>query len=216
VAILLLVVGSIAWGLALRPRLHVDATALDALPTQLGSWTSEDVPLEATVESMLRADYNVQRRYQHAFGDVVWVYFGYYGTERGGTPEHTPRACFTAHGWRIEDHERIEVTGELRVNELVVSLGGERQLVHYWFRSFRKTGLLGDFDQTLDRLLGRLLEDRADGSLVRVSTRIVDGDRDSARSRLLAFDTSFDAVLAAHWPREAPADRDADVDVRGR
>jgi hypothetical protein len=56
VAILLLMVGSIAWGLALRPRLHVDATALDALPTHLGSWTSEDVPLEATVESMLRAD----------------------------------------------------------------------------------------------------------------------------------------------------------------
>jgi EpsI family protein len=217
VAILLLVVGSIAWGLALRPRLSVDATTLDALPTRLGSWTSEeDVPLEATVESILQADYNVQRRYRHAVGDVVWVYFGYYGTARGGTPEHTPRVCFKAHGWQIEDHERIEVAGELRVNELVVSLGGERQLVHYWFRSFRKTGLLGDFDQTFDHLLGRLLHHRADGSLVRVSTRIEDGDRDSARSRLLAFDISFDSLLAARWPREVPVDRDVDVDPMSR
>jgi EpsI family protein len=213
VAIILLVVGSIAWGLALRPRLSVDATALDALPTRLGSWTSEDVPLEATVESMLQADYNVQRLYRHESGDVVWVYFGYYGTERGGTPEHTPQVCYKAQGWEIEDHELLEVAGELRVNELVVSFGGERQLVHYWFRSFRKTGLRGGFDQLLDHLMGRLTNDRADGSLVRVSTPIEDGDRDGARSRLLAFDTSFDTLLAAHWPREAPADQDGDEDL---
>lgn len=203
VVIILLVVGSIAWSLALRPELQVDATALTALPTRLGSWTSEDVPVESTVESILQADYNVQRLYRHEFGDAVWVYFGYYGTERGGTPEHTPRVCFKAQGWQIEDHDLIEVTDELRVNELVVSLGGERHLVHYWFRSFRKTGLRGAVDQMLDRMVGRLFYGRADGSLVRVSTRIENGDRDSARSLLLAFDGSFDAVLAAHWPREA-------------
>jgi len=216
VAIILLVVGSVAWGLALRPRLSVDATALDALPTRLGSWTSEDVPLEGTVESMLQADYNVQRLYRHEFGDVVWVYFGYYGTERGGTPEHTPPVCYKAQGWQIEDHEIVGVAGELRVNELVVSLGDERQLVHYWFRSSRKTGLRGGFDQLLDHLVGRLFHGRADGSLVRVSTRIEHGDRDSARSRLLAFDTSFDALLAAHWPREAPANQDGDEDLVNR
>ena len=212
-AIALLVVGAVAWGLALRPRLSVDATALAALPTRLGSWTSEDVPLEAFAESILQADYNVQRRYRNDAGDIVWVYFGYYGTERGGTPDHTPRVCFTAQGWQIEDHAVVEVAGELRVNELVVSLDGERQLVHYWFRSFDKTGLLGDFDRTFDRLFGRLLHDRADGALVRVSTRIEDGNRDIARERLLAFDASFDALLASHWPREAPAKKDGDEDL---
>ena len=200
---MLLLVGAVAWGLALRPHLIVDATALSALPTRLGSWTSEDVPLEATVESMLRADYNVQRLYRHEIGDVVWVYLGYYGTARGGTPEHTPQVCYKAQGWQIEDHQVIEVAGGLRVNELLVSLAGERQLVHYWFRSFRRTGLRGGFDQLVDHLVGRLLHGRADGSLVRVSTRIEDGERDSARTRLLAFDTSFDDLLAAHWPREA-------------
>ena len=210
-AILLLVVGSIAWSLALHPRASVDASALQTLPTHFGSWTSEDVPLEATVESILQADYNFQRRYRHAFGDVVWVYFGYYGTARGGTPEHTPRVCFEAQGWRIEDHEIVAVDRALRVNELAVSLDGEEHLVHYWFRSFRKTGLRGGFDQLLDHLVGRLLHDRADGSLVRVSTRIENGDRASARSLLVAFDASFDALLAANWPREVPMDQDGDV-----
>lgn len=216
VVIILLLVGFGAWALALRPPPQLDTTALQAIPTRLGPWQSDDVPLDSVAESLLQADFNLQRRYRHNLGDVVWVYFGYYGTARGGRPEHTPQVCFQAQGWEIEDHQVIDAGGGLHVNELVVSLEGERQLVHYWFRSFRKTGLRGGFDQLLDRLLGRLLHDRADGSLVRVSTRIEDGDRDSARSRLLAFDTSFDAMLAAHWPREIPANQDADVDLVSR
>ncbi len=127
-------------------------------------------------------------------------------TEPSGAarPSTRPESASTAHGWQIEDHERIEVAGELRVNELVVSLGGETAARSLLVPLVPQDGTARrSSTRPLDRLLGRLLHDRADGSLVRVSTRIVDGDRDSARSRLLAFDRSFDAVLAAHWPREA-------------
>ncbi|MEB2345448.1 MAG: EpsI family protein [Deltaproteobacteria bacterium] len=199
---LLLAVGAGAWALALRPALHVDASPLASLPRQLGPWAARDVPLESNVEAMLRADYNVQRAYDHPLGDRVWVYFGYYGTERGGRPEHTPTQCYEAHGWKILDHRKIDEGSGLGVNEMVVSLDGKRELVHYWFRSFRATGLRGGLDQTLDRLLGRLLQGRADGSLVRVSTALHDDDLLPARSRLQSFARAFDAQLAAHWPRE--------------
>lgn len=200
--VVLLAVGAGAWMFALRPALHVDARPLATLPMQLGPWAAHEVPLESNVEAMLRADYNVQRAYDHPLGDRVWVYFGYYGTERGGRPEHTPTQCFKAHGWKVLDHRKIDAGGGLRVNEMVVSLDGEQQLVHYWFRSFRATGLRGGIDQTLDRLLGRLLRGRADGSLVRVSTMLHDDDLGSARNRLLSFERAFDAQLAEHWPRE--------------
>ena len=36
-----------------------------------------------------------------AEADPIWVYIGYYGTERGGRPEHVPRGCFTGAGWDI-------------------------------------------------------------------------------------------------------------------
>jgi EpsI family protein len=196
--------------LALRPPPQLDTTALLAIPSHLGPWQSDDVPLDSVVESLLEADFNLQRRYRHNLGDVVWVYFGYYGTARGGRPEHTPQVCFQAQGWEIEEHRVIDAGGGLHVNELVVSLRGERQLVHYWFRSFRQTGLRGGFDQLLDHMVGRLFYGRADGSLVRVSTPFQREDALVARSRLLAFDTSFDALLAAHWPSEIPASPDGD------
>src|SRR5690606_31184568 len=133
---------------------HLDLSPLEALPRELGSWTSVDIPLDGEAESILEADYNLQRRYEHPLGEVVWVYVGYYGTQRGGRPEHTPPACFRAHGWTIEDRRVIDAGGGLRVNEMQVSLDGERQLVHYWFRSFR-SHLRGGLDQLLDHLVGR-------------------------------------------------------------
>lgn len=202
--LLLLAVGAAAWSFVLRPPLRVDSTKLAELPHQLGEWTSVDVPLEQSVESMLRADFNLQRAYTHPLGDRVWLYLGYYGTERGGQPEHTPADCYRAHGWEIRERRTLAVDPALRVNEYLVEQGRERHLVHFWFRSYRSTGLLGGFDQTLDRLAGRLFAGRADGSLVRLSTPVADGDLIPSRSRLLHFAAELDQQLAAHWPVESP------------
>lgn len=212
VAAVLVIVGAIAWAFALRPAPHLDLSPLEALPRELGSWTSVDIPLDGEAESILEADYNLQRRYEHPLGEVVWVYVGYYGTQRGGRPEHTPPACFRAHGWTIEDRRVIDAGGGLRVNEMQVSLDGERQLVHYWFRSFR-SHLRGGLDQLLDHLVGRIRYQRADGSLVRLSTPYTtEADRQVARSRLLQFGALFDQVLAEHWPREEPTRKTASHD----
>ena len=206
--VLLVVVGAFAWTLRLRPSLRVDAAPLASLPHELGAWRGVDVPLESSVESMLRADFNLQRAYVHPFGDTVWLYIGYYGTARGGTPEHTPAACYRAHGWRIEEEQRLVIAPErkLRVNEYLVEKDGQRELVHFWFRSHRTTGVLGLPDRMLDHLLGRVLEGRADGSLVRVSGA-VEGDLPAVRSRLIEFAIRLDRTLDAHWPNEVQVSR---------
>jgi hypothetical protein len=91
----------------------------------------------------------------------------------------------------------------LRLNELLVEQDGIRHIVHYWFRSHRRTGLLGLVDNTLDRLASRLLTGRADGALVRVSGPVIPGkDVQAQRARLLAFAAAIDAQLADHWPAE--------------
>ena len=85
--LVMLAAGVVAWGLELRPTLQVDASRLDAVPRTLAGWTAQDVPLDQTVERLLRADHNIQRVYTHPTGDVIWLYVGYYGTERGGRTE---------------------------------------------------------------------------------------------------------------------------------
>ncbi|HXV35791.1 MAG TPA: EpsI family protein [Myxococcota bacterium] len=200
----LLAVGAFAWSIQLQPALAIDASALATLPKKIGVYQGEDVPLESTVEAVLRADFNLQRSY-FGGGSLVALYIGYYGTTRGGRPEHTPRGCYTGAGWGIEDARtlRVDPAGDLRVNEYVVEREGRRQLVHFWYRSARRTGMLGGWDQNVDRLLGRLLDGRADGALIRISTPLYGDDEVNARGRLLGFASALDPLIGERWPTES-------------
>lgn len=201
----LLAVGAGAWWIQLRPPLRVEASALATLPRDMGGWKAEELPVGSTVEAILQADFNLQRVYRHPTGDVVWLYLGYYGTDRGGRPEHTPRGCYTGAGWQIEATRSLDVTpdGGLRVTEYRVAREGERRLVHFWFRSHRRTGMTGGLERNLDRLLGRLLDGRADGALVRLSTPLVGDDEVAARARLLGFAADLDPLIGERWPEES-------------
>ena len=202
----LLAVGAYAWSLQLRPAFDIDASALATLPMRIEVYYGEEIPLEATVESVLRADFNLQRAYYGA-GSLVWLYVGYYGTARGGRPEHTPRGCYTGAGWGIESARTLRVAPneKLRVNEYVVERDGERRLVHFWYRSARRTGMLGGWDQNVDRFVGRLTDGRADGALIRISTPLDGADEVSARGRLLGFASMVDPLIAERWPTESEA-----------
>ncbi len=196
--------GALAWWLGLQPQLAVDAGRLNTLPIRIGDWKGENIPIESTVEAVLQADHHVQRMYRHPSGEIIWSYIGYYGTSRGGKPEHGPRGCYTGAGWGIADSRTVPVdpTRGLQVNEYHVKRDGEDRLVHYWYRSHRGTGFLGGWDFNLDRMLGRLLEGRADGALMRVSTRFRPDDITGARGRLIAFASEFDRLVDSRWPVE--------------
>jgi len=208
-ALLLLLagVGAGAWALELRPTLEVDPAALESLPYEIEERSGYDVPVDATVARILRADFHVQRTYppqREDGGAPVWLYIGYYGTERGGYTPHTPDACYPAAGWQIDPESRATraLADGLRANEFQVESAGERRLVQYWYRSHRATGILGEVGQAYDRVIGRLFYGRADGGFVRVSTRIQAGNIEAARERLEPFARRLDTLLASHWPTE--------------
>ena len=211
--ILMLAAGAVAWQLQLGPRLRVDASMLGELPDRVGSWQAIDIPLEAAVESELAADFNLQRVYHTRTGERLWLYVGYYGTQRGGRPEHTPRGCYAGAGWGILATRVLDVDAEsgLRANEYLVERDGQRRLIHFWYRSHRRTGMLGGLDQNIDRLLGRLFDSRADGALIRVSTPILDEGPVFARGQLLSFASRIDPLIGERWPTESPCDGQEDA-----
>ncbi|MBY0401842.1 EpsI family protein, partial [Myxococcota bacterium] len=169
---------------------------------------SMDIPMEPAVESELRADFNLQRVYGTLTQDPVVLYVGYYGTRRGGRPEHNPQGCYTGAGWGIEATRTLSIGQDhpLRANEYLVERDGVQQLVVFWYRSFRRTGILGGLDQNIDRLVGLMRDGRADGALVRISTSVREGDVVGARSRLQSFASVIDPLLGLHWPVEFPCE----------
>ena len=203
----LLGAGALAWSIQLRPPLVANVQPLAELPSQMGSWRAvEDLPMEPAVEAELGADLNLQRIYIGPAAAPVWLYIGYYGTNRGGRPDHTPQACYPGQGWAISETRVLDVSSaaKLRVNEYLVERQGDRQLVHFWYRSYLRTGMLGGLDQNLDRMIGRIAHGRADGALIRLSTTIGPEGEVEARSRLIAFASELEPLLGPHWPAESP------------
>ncbi len=200
----LLLSGVVAWALVLRPAPLAGGQELAGLPDSIAGWRAIDVAMDQAVSEMLRADANVQRAYFHPQGYSVFVYVGYYGTERGGVPEHTPDICYPAQGWAILSEERLRVGGDdgLWVRELVVAKDEERRLVHYWYRTKETSGITSTLALQLNQFWGRLSANRGDGALVRISTAVLGEDLIGARSKLLAFDEPVDDALADLWPRE--------------
>lgn len=201
-------VGVIAWSFELQPDLQVEPSALASLPSTADEWHGTAIPTEAAVERLLRADFNLQREYRIASASApIWLYVGYYGTTRGGRPEHMPAQCYPAAGWWIEEKSTAEIDAArgLRAHEYIVSNEDEYRLVYFWLRSSRKTGMLSTLDTSFDRLRGRLTMGRGEGALVRVSTPVADEqDLEAARARLGAFAAQIDRQLDDHWPREIP------------
>jgi EpsI family protein len=206
---LLLVAGAAAWAFQTRAALAPRPQSLAELPMALGSYRGADSPVGRNVEDMLRADFNLQREYVHPLGQVVWLYVGYYGTQRGGTPEHTPQACYAAHGWTILDRRSVVTdpsTGHRAVEYLVES-SGQQQLVLFWYRSYRASGFGSTLSLQLDHVVGKLSDGRGDGALVRLSTPLVGIDRDAARGMLAGFARQLEPELARVWPSEMPEAR---------
>ncbi len=206
---ILLVAGCAVWWLHFRMPVELDFSSINRISLKLDRWQGQEIPLSDGVENMLRADSQFQRRYVGPDADLVWLYVGYYGTERGGRPEHTPWVCYPSAGWVILSAIEMSPGGDSseesgsggKLNELVVEQGGARRLVHFWYQTHRTKNIATEIGLTIDHVLGRLsASGRADGALVRLSTPIDRAGIEPARQRLRDFAAALEPDLRLNWP----------------
>ncbi len=208
IILILVVAGCAVWWLHFRAPLELDPSSIGRISLTLDRWQGEETLISDAVSEMLRADSQIRRRYQNPDADLVWLYVGYYGTERGGRPEHTPWVCYPSAGWVILSAIEIPPGGDSseglggKLNELVVQQGGERRLVHFWYQTHRTRSIATQIGLTIDHVLGLLSPaGRADGALVRLSTPIDRAGIEPARRRLRNFATALAPDLRENWPR---------------
>lgn len=193
--------------IALRPPFKVTDVRLDHIPLQVESSVGTEMHFEDSVYAVLNADGNVLRNYGGPDGEVINLYIGYYGTAKGGRAEHLPQYCFTGQGWSIEkwDFVAFDVpgAGAARVNRMIVNKGDERQLVYFWFQS-ESTVMSTGWEQNWHKFRRRLLSERMDGTLVRVSMDMPDGKDGEVEERVRRFAQTVVPLVSQFWPIESP------------
>jgi EpsI family protein len=134
----------------------------------------------------------------------------YYASQRTGTSPHSPSVCIPGNGWLITDLEQTnyrnnDTTLSLPLNRVIISKGSEKQLVYYWFDE-RGTKIANEYVSKLYLLRDAILKNRTDGALVRLTTPIYPGEKESdADMRLQDFTSTVVPNLAGYLPSEPSA-----------
>lgn len=167
------------------------ARPLSDFPNQIAGFsTFANWPLEREVVDALGVTDYVNRGYFSGTQGVLTLYIGYFRSQRTGTSIHSPKNCLPGSGWQPEQATIYELPlddgRKVPVNLYIVRKDADEQLVLYWYQAHGRvvaSEYWGKFYLVYDAL--RL--NRTDAALVRITTPIIRGNEEQARSRAIAF-----------------------------
>ena len=183
------------------PRLE-----LKQFPTQLGSWTGTDIPIEQDILDILRPSDYLLRIYQNPQKtQYIDLFIPYFLSQRAGEAPHSPQHCLPGSGWTPLENRRITLAmpghEPFPANRYLIAKGDSRQLVLYWFWAHNR-GVNSEYWAKYYLVKDSIRMNRSDGSLVRVTTPLYPGETaDAAQQRLLPFIGEVVPLLNQYIPR---------------
>jgi EpsI family protein len=159
----------------------------------------ETVPLDAEILKALDLDDYANQGYSNGQGSV-FLYIGYYLSNKKIGAAHDPLVCFPGQGWVTSNIEKRVFTLDPVRRESVyssvmtVQKGMDKQLIIYWFQSCDLTAS-STFQQKLNAFWNRLRQGREDNAFVRLSISLQDKSLNEANDLGYQFIQSFYPVF---------------------
>ncbi len=162
--------------------------SLSGMPYTIDQWSGNDHPFEEKTIKVLGVTDYINRLYvtkaDHSeVSDSLWLYAGYYASQRSGATYHSPKNCLPGSGWEIVEIENLSVpmasaTGNSSmqvINKVIVQKGLDRQLILYWYQD-RGRIITSEYWAKIYLIWDSITKGRTDGSMIRVSIPIAKGD----------------------------------------
>lgn len=175
------------------------------LPLGIGKdWQGKELGMEPTILEVLQlSDYTMRVYYRKLPGSIkpegqttagwnkplfhsqqpvvsqdlvpVWVYVGYYQSQRTGSTYHSPRHCLPGAGWQLAESTTVTVPVEqglrLKINRVLVQKGSHKRIVLYWYQD-RGRVIASEYSAKVYLVWDAMTKNRTDGSLVRISVPV--------------------------------------------
>jgi len=178
-----------------KGEVSVSREPLTSLPKSFKGWESNDQGFPTDVLKMLGADEVLMRRFTKG-SNSVWLYVGYYKSQKEGAMPHSPRHCYPGSGFNPIRNDVVSVSvnypskGEIRINRYIFAKGSEREIVIYWYQS-RGRVITDEYIEKLYLIRDTILRNRSDGALVRFSMAAMADTEEIATRCLLEFVADF-------------------------
>lgn len=155
-----------------------------------GYTSSGDIKLGDDAFAMLKLDDYLFSTYNNADGPIT-LYAGYYYTSSKAYAAHSPLICYPSHGWQVEGKPATHTLqiGEHRITyeEIVTSLGEQRELVLYWYQA-RDRANVRVYRNKIDMGYNKLAYNDPKHGFIRVSTPFVGtAGYDTTKKRTIDF-----------------------------
>ena len=138
-------------------------------------------------------------------GGPLWLYVGYYESQRTGSTYHSPKNCLPGAGWQFVESEYVKVAlgkGQAQeINRVLIQKGLDQQVILYWYQD-RGRVIASEYWAKGYMILDSITKNRTDGSLVRISIPVETSPED-AYQRGLNFIQDVWPVLLQYMPDES-------------
>jgi EpsI family protein len=171
------------WGVAAILALTLAASALadrrgaqqlsaplGSIPVTMAGWTfTRDYEMDDRSTERLNASQYVLKEYAKG-GNRLELFIAYYTRQSSTGYMHSPKICLPSSGWDIEQPGTANVLtplGERTINRYVISNGGEKSLIFYWYQSTDRI-VADEYVTKLYMIHDGLMYGRGAGSIVRI------------------------------------------------
>lgn len=178
-----------------------------AFPEQVGAWRRvETQTLDPDVLEQLKPDDYLSATYADTEGRPVYLFIGYYASQRHGKTYHSPQNCLPGSGWVIARRGRYALDagqpgagGE--INDFIISKEDSRLLTLYWYHG-RGRVVASEYWGKIHSVEDAVLRRRTDGALVRVMLPVM--NREDGEAQAQAVGREFVKELIPQLSRFIP------------
>ena len=181
------------------------AKPLKDLPGSIGEWHArESSPFDDATLKILKLNDYAMVRYADPQNRSLWLYVGYWGSQRKGAQIHSPKNCLPGGGWEPLESTTLTIPlsapgSAMTVNSYLLQKGNNKELVLYWYQS-RDTVTAGEIPARIQMVKNSILSNRSDGAIVRVSSPVY-GSVAETTQLLVGYIRQLNSVLVQYLPQ---------------
>ncbi|TMI78032.1 MAG: EpsI family protein [Bacillati bacterium ANGP1] len=167
---------------------------LNVFPLKMEGWEGQTQFLEPGILQTLQVDDYLLRRYRASPGNELWLYVGYWGSQRPGVNRlHSPIVCLPGAGWSIASLQNMPIRLADRtiiVNHAEVQKGEARQVVLYWYQ-IKGTVVAKELSAVTFMAWTSLTQHRDDEALVRITASAFGPSQDTLQNEAAFLQAAF-------------------------
>jgi EpsI family protein len=163
-------------------------------------WQGKELGMEQSVLDILKlSDYMMRVYLPSQEGQMrvtpLWLYVGYYQSQRTGSTYHSPKNCLPGSGWQFVETDHVSVpvseAQSILINKVLIQKGLDKQVILYWYQD-RGRVIASEYWAKGYMIWDAMTQNRTDGSLVRISVPVTTTTEDAYQYAL--------SFLRDMWP----------------